>query len=621
MATLTSAPRPEYPRPQLVRRDWLCLNGRWQFEIDQGDSGLDRGLVQRPLRGSIIVPFCPESKLSGVENTDYLNAVWYRREVAIPAAWKGRRILLHFQASDYDTFVWANGIEVGRHRGGMTPFSCDLTEVAAPGRKITLVVRARDNARETMPSGKQAWTYANAGCHYTRTTGIWQTVWLEPVPKRAHLQRPKIIPDLANRRFAIEQPVQGAQAGLIYRARLCDAQGVVSETSTRCGEGFYPRLDLAVPVDRVRPWSPEDPHLYDLELELVDEQGRIVDAARSYAGLRSICLDGYAVKLNGRAVFQRLVLDQGYYPDGILTAPTDAALVKDIELSLAAGFNGARLHQKVFEERFLYHADRLGYLVWGEFSDWGLGGSEAVRGWWQQPDGTIVRGGNHNGPNYPVSQVTQWLEALQRDFNHPCIVGWCPLNESQRRLDERITVHDDTMRALFLATKLYDATRPVLDVSGYCHAVPESDIYDGHDYDQNPKTFRQRHDGLLADRPFVKDELHHQSIPWRPGQPYFVSEFGGILWNPKAKPGERGWGYGNGPKTLEEFYSRFEGLCAALLDNPRMFGYCYTQLTDVFQEQNGIFYFDRKRKYDLKRVREAQIRPAAIERQAGAGAR
>jgi len=172
MAKPPVIPRPEYPRPQLVRRDWLCLNGPWQFEIDQGDSGLDRGLVTRPLKDRITVPFCPESKLSGIGNTDYLNAVWYRRDVAIPAAWKSRRILLHFQASDYDTFVWANGTEVGRHRGGMTPFTCDLTDVAAPGKKVTLVVRARDNARESMPSGKQSWVFANSGCHYTRTTGI-----------------------------------------------------------------------------------------------------------------------------------------------------------------------------------------------------------------------------------------------------------------------------------------------------------------------------------------------------------------------------------------------------------------------------------------------------------------
>ncbi|MBS0632152.1 MAG: beta-galactosidase [Verrucomicrobia bacterium] len=608
-------PRSEYPRPQFVRRDWLCLNGPWEFEIDQGDSGLDRGLVGRRLKQKITVPFCPESKLSGIANTDYLNAVWYRREVAIPAAWKGRRILLHFQASDYDTFVWADGKEVGRHRGGMTPFSVDLTDHATPGKKVTLTVRARDNARESMPSGKQSWMYANSGCHYTRTTGLWQTVWLEPVPQRASLLRPKITPDVANRRFSIEQPVAGAQAGLVFRARLKDRSGVIAQAETKCGVNFYPRLDLLVPDERTRLWSPADPHLYDIELELVDAAtGTIVDTAQSYAGLRAVSIDGYAIKLNGQAVFQRLVLDQGYYEDGILTAPTDAALIKDIKLSIEAGFNGARLHQKVFEERFLYHCDRLGYLVWGEFSDWGLGGSEPVRGWWKNDDGTIVRGGNHNGSDYPATHITQWLEALQRDYNHPSIVGWCPLNESLRRIDERIKNHDDVMRAMWLATKFADPTRPVLDISGYAHTVAESDVTDSHDYDQDPKTFKARHDGLLRDQPYMVDNFWHSSIPWRKGQPYFVSEFGGIRWNPREKAGSASWGYGNAPKTLEEFYTRFEGLCAALLDNPRMFGYCYTQLTDVFQEQNGIYFFDRKKKYDLKRIHAAQTRVAAIEK-------
>ncbi len=614
MPKLPAMPRPEYPRPQLVRRDWLCLNGRWQFEIDQGDSGLDRGLLERPLRGAIIVPFCPESKLSGVGNTDYLNAVWYRREVTIPRAWRGRRILLHFQASDHDTFVWANGTEVGRHRGGMTPFSCDLTEVAVPGKKVTLVVRARDNPRESAPAGKQSWVFANSGCHYTRTTGIWQTVWLEPVPQRAHLLRPKIVPDLANRRFLLEQPVAGAQAGLTYRARLRDGRQVISEAKCVCGAGFYPRLDLGVPQEQLRLWSPADPHLYDLELELVDTaSGEVVDAVKSYAGLRGVSIDGFAVKLNGRPVFQRLVLDQGYYPDGILTAPSDAALVRDIKLSLAAGFNGARLHQKVFEERFLYHADRLGYLVWGEFSDWGLAGAEAVRGWQQDAAGGYIRAGNHIGHDYPATYATQWLEVLSRDFNHPAIVGWCPLNESASRRDERITTHDDMMRAMFLAAKLYDATRPVLDVSGYCHRVPESDVYDGHDYDQNPKTLARRHAGLMTGTGYRTETVRHESVPWR-GQPYFVSEFGGIWWNPRAKPGDASWGYGDRPKSLEEYYTRFEKLCRVLLDNPRMFGYCYTQLTDVHQEQNGIFYFDRRKKFDLRRVHAAQQRTAAIER-------
>lgn len=614
LMTTPRIPRSEYPRPQFVRADWLCLNGPWQFEIDQGDSGLDRGLVNQPLKQRITVPFCPESKLSGIGNTDFFNAVWYRREVTIPKAWKGRRILLHFQASDYDTFVWADGVEVGRHRGGMTPFSCDLTAQAVPGKKVTLVVRARDNARESMPSGKQSWVYGNSGCHYTRTTGIWQTVWLEPVPRRASLQRPKITPDVANARFSIEQPIAGAQAGLVYRARLFSGKTQIAEASCHCGGSLYPRLDLTVPAERVRLWSPQDPYLYDIELALVDAaSGKVVDTAQSYAGLRSVFIDDMAIKLNGQPVFQRLVLDQGYYADGILTAPTDAALVRDIKLSLEAGFNGARLHQKVFEERFLYHCDRLGYLVWGEFSDWGLGGMEPVRGWWKNDDGTVVRGGNHNGSNYPATFLTQWMEALMRDYNHPSIVGWCPLNESLRRMDERITNHDDVMRGLFLATKAADSTRPVLDISGYSHTVAESDVYDSHDYDQNPKTFKKRHDGLLRDKPYVRDELLLNNIAWR-GQPYFVSEFGGIRWNPREQSGSASWGYGNAPKSLEEFYTRFEKLCAALLDNPRMFGYCYTQLTDVFQEQNGIFFFDRKKKYDLKRVHDAQQRVAAIEK-------
>lgn len=605
-------PRPEYPRPQFERSQWLCLNGIWEFEIDQGDSGLHRDLLDRPLNDQIIVPFCPESSLSGIGNTDYLNTVWYRRKVTIPATWGDRRILLHFQASDYDTFVWANGQEVGRHRGGMTPFSCDLTGIAVAGEEVTLVVRAHDDARKSMPSGKQAWTYERSGCHYTRTTGIWQTVWLEPVSRRASLRRPKITPDSANRRFLIEQPVEGAQAGLRFQARLYDGNQIVSESLTQCGETFYPRLELSVPEKNFHLWSPENPHLYDISLELIDASGEVVDEAKSYAGMRSICIDGEAVKINGKSVFQRLVLDQGYYPDGIMTAPNDAALEKDIKLAKEAGFNGARLHQKVFEERFLYHADRLGYLVWGEFSDWGLGGTEAFRRWKAHPDGTLERTGNHTGSDFPATYITQWLEALQRDFNHPCIVGWCPLNETLERRSERISSHDDVMRGMFLATKLYDPTRPVLDVSGYSHRIKESDIYDTHDYTQEPDKFAKRFNGITENAAYQNDTVQVESIPYR-GQPYFVSEFGGIHWNPAKKPGENSWGYGETPKSLETFYERFEGLCRVLLDNPKMFGYCYTQLTDVFQEKNGVFCFDRTSKFDSARLKAIQQRCAAIE--------
>ncbi|MDE2950114.1 MAG: beta-galactosidase [Chloroflexota bacterium] len=600
-------PRNEYPRPQFAREDWLCLNGEWQFEIDQGDSGIHRGLLERELKDRIIVPFCPESKLSGIENHDYYSAVWYRRQATIPADWAGKRVLLHFQAVDYDSTVWVNGVEVGRHRGGFTPFSCDLSGVAEPGDEITIVLRARDEGQKPQPRGKQARDYGPKGAIYVRTTGIWQTVWLEPVAEIS-LRRPRVSPDLANQRFRLEQPISGNAQGLRLRATLSDGDGEVVTAECSAEVDLSPALDLPISADRLKLWAVGEPHLYDLEIALIDADGETVDKASSYAGMRGISIQGKAIKINNQTVFQRLVLDQGYYPDGIMTAPSDAALIEDIELSMAAGFNGARLHQKVFEERFLYHADRLGYIVWGEFGDWGCGGNGPVHGEHQKP-----------GPDY----ITQWLECLERDYSHPCIVGWCPLNETWQALSDRITMLDDVTRGMYLATKAMDGTRPVLDASGYSHRVPEADVYDSHDYTQDPDAFRDRHAGTVHGKPYLNSADSwavpaplvgnlHWSIPYR-NQPYFVSEFGGIWWNPDVKTGEDSWGYGDRPRDLEEFYDRFEKLCAILLDDVSMFGYCYTQLTDIYQEQNGIYKFDRGRKFDLERIRAAQIKPAAIE--------
>ncbi|HAU38393.1 MAG TPA: beta-galactosidase [Phycisphaerales bacterium] len=586
----SAIPRDEHPRPQWVRPEWFCLNGPWQFEIDAGDSGLERGLRDRPLRDTITVPFCPESPLSGIGCADFLNAVWYRREVTVPDAWKGRRVLLHFQAVDYDATVWVNGVEVGRHRGGWTGFSCDLSGLAEGGQTATIVVRARDDHRESKPMGKQSRDYANQGCRYTRTTGIWQTVWMEAVPKHTWLLRPKITPDLGNRCFRLVLPVAGQRRGMTLQVTLRDGDGIIRTEQVSADRDFAPTVTVPIPEERVRLWEPERPHLYDMDVELRDSEGRLVDRAAAYAGLRSVTIDGKAVRINGRAIFQRLVLDQGFYPDGVMTAPTDAALRRDIELSMQAGFNGARLHQKVFEERFLYHADRMGYLCWGEFGDWGA-----------RRDG------------YGAAWIPQWLEALERDYSHPCLVGWCGLNETYRVFDDRIHNHDDVMRGMFLAARAADPTRPVLDVSGYSHRVPESDIYDSHDYEQDPAAFAAHHAGLGEDRPYLSRHANFSSIAYR-GQPYFVSEFGGIWWNPKAAADEPSWGYGQRPKSVEEFHQRFEGLCRVLLDHPHMFGYCYTQLTDVHQEQNGIYGFDRSEKLDVARIRAAQQRPAAIEK-------
>ncbi|MET9109804.1 glycoside hydrolase family 2 protein [Streptomyces zhihengii] len=599
-----SVPRPEYPRPQFVRRDWLNLNGVWQFETDQGDSGLDRGLLGRDLSGEILVPFAPESELSGVGVTDFLEAVWYRRRFTPPAEWAGRRVLLHFGAVDHDTTVWVDGTEAVRHRGGFTPFTADLGDVAAAGGEVEITVRARDPRSGPQARGKQAVRYANHDCNYTRTTGIWQTVWAEPVPE-VHLRRPRITPDLAGGAFHLELPLSGNRPGHRVRAVLRDGAGEVCRAESRADLDLAPRLHLALPGDRRREWSPEDPFLYDLLIELVAADGTVSDSYESYAGLRAVGIRGKAVTLNGRARFQRLVLDQGWYADGLMTAPSDEALIRDIELSMAAGFNGARLHQKVFEERFLHHADRLGYLVWGEFGDWGCetGGSSGDN---QRPD---------------ASYVAQWLEAVERDYSHPSVIGWCPLNETYQKLHDRITVLDDVTRAMFLATKALDTTRPVVDASGYSHRVLETDVWDAHSYEQDPAVFRQLMSGLAKGEPFANayENGAAYSQPYR-GQPYFVSEFGGIWWDPEAAAGQSGadrtasWGYGDRVRDEDEFHERFAGLVGVLLDDPDMFGYCYTQLTDVFQEQNGVYRFDRGTKLDIARLREAQSRPAAIER-------
>lgn len=593
-------PKPEYPRPQMVRRDWLNLNGTWQFEVDAGDSGVDRGLRERDLAESILVPFAPESKASGIGNTDFMNAVWYRRRVQIPDEWAGRDVLLHFGAVDHDATVWVNGVEVARHRGGFTPFTADLTGVAEAGQVSTIVVRARDTATAPQARGKQATWFRNTGCHYTRTTGIWQTVWLEPVP-RAHIRSIGIVAQRADSSFRVDVDLTHCTRGLTIDATLFDVDGEVCSAAIPADD-MAPHLTLSVPQDRVRLWEPGQPHLYGLRLRLADTEGTI-DEVESYAGMRSIAIDGHRLLLNGRPVFQRLVLDQGYWPETLMTSPDDDALVRDIEIAMAAGFNGARLHQKVFEERFFYHADRMGYLVWGEFGDWGASGHGPA--------------GDNQQPT--ASFIAQWLEVLRRDGSHPSIIGWCPLNETFQVLHDRQTQLDDVTLGMYLATKAADPSRPVVDASGYSHRVAGADVYDSHSYEQDPGTFAVQQSGLADGRPYVNDlDGAPMSLPYR-GQPYFVSEFGGIWWNlgralssPDTER-DTSWGYGQRVTDEEAWHARFSGLVSVLRDDPRMFGYCYTQLTDTFQEENGVYDFQRRPKLDVARIRAEQMRPAAYE--------
>ena len=293
-------PKPEHPRPQFFRPDWVNLNGRWQFEVDTADSGLERGLRTRDLTDEILVPFAPESEASGIGNTDFLEAVWYRRTVTGAGRLGRSRVILHFGAVDHDATVWVNDVEVVRHRGGFTSFETDITAALAGAREAVVVVRARDTRHGPQARGKQAREYANHDCVYTRTTGIWQTVWLEAVPE-VHLQRGAVTPNVGASSFTVELPVSQNRPGWTATATLSDAAGSVATATTRVDLDRAPTVTLAIPADRVRLWSTDDPHLYDLTLELHDDTGALVDRVQSYTGLRSVSIDGQAIRSTASA--------------------------------------------------------------------------------------------------------------------------------------------------------------------------------------------------------------------------------------------------------------------------------------------------------------------------------
>lgn len=582
-----SIPRPEYPRPRFQRKDrWVNLNGCWEFEIDHGNSGVSRSLHSAPhLSGTITVPFCPESPLSGVGYRDFMPSVWYRRDLNLPPEWSGR-VLLHVGACDYKSTVYLDGREVGSHSGGYTPFTVDLTAALGGRRHASLTIHAEDDVRSgAQAKGKQSHVFHSTGWDYTRTTGIWQTVWLESVPQ-AYLASARLTPQLSTGTLAVEARLAGS--GLPRGSRLLlearDGDRLISWGEVDCG---FSGASTTLSLTEVRPWTPEDPHLYDLTLRLVDAQGAEIDRVESYFGMRSIEINGYALELNGKPYFQRLVLDQGFYPDGIYTAPDEEALRRDIELAKEMGFNGARLHQKVFEPRFLYLCDLLGYLAWGETADWGLDVTRA--------DGV-------------ATMMTNWVEQIERDYSHPCIVGWIPFNEHDTR------TNPESFRAIYRMTRALDPTRPCIDSSGWMHV--ETCIYDVHDYTQDPAALEARYRGMLHGEEVYRcldlREVHRNG-DYHEGQPYFVSEMGGIWWNPGQKPGDPSWGYGNAPHSEEEFRHRFEGLIGVLMRHPMMCGLCYTQLTDVEQEVNGLLTFDRQPKFDLAWIRSVLERPAAIE--------
>ena len=571
-------PRPEYPNPIFERKNWQNLNGSWDFEFDFGVSARQR-VGSLDFSKKIIVPFCPESELSGINFKDFIPSVCYRKTFEISKEQLDGRVFLNFGAADYETFVYINDKFAFSHRGGYSSFGGEITNLLEGGENTVVVICEDDTRSGNQPIGKQSVQLKSAGCHYTRTTGIWQTVWLEFVP-RNYIKSVKYYPDIENSTLTIDSTLSGPGT---FTAKAFYEGRAVGEISAKSEGGS---LKVTLPLFELNLWEVGAGRLYDLELTFGD------DKVYSYFGMRSVRLEGKKFLLNGKSVFQRLVLDQGFYPDGIYTAKDDATLKNDVQLSLDVGFNGARLHEKIFEPRFLYHCDKMGYIVWGEHANWGF---------------------NEECAEKVYYFLDEWIEGVNRDFNHPAIIGWCPFNETWNtyafhKKPNPDLGYNNAVRLTYDITKQLDPTRICIDTSGGDHI--KTDIFDVHHYEQDP--------AKLADFLAKTECGENPSAPLTAGretyhgEPLFLSEYGGTRWDASAE-GSTGWGYGNAPKTKEEFLGRIKGLTDAVMDRADHMGFCYTQLYDVEQEINGLYTYEREPKFDCGVLKKIFGRKAAIE--------
>jgi beta-galactosidase/beta-glucuronidase len=591
--SVTSAGEGLHPNPQMTRPGWLDLTGTWNFAYDDKDEGFGGNWQDAPKHFSrqITVPFPPESELSGIGDTGYHPVVWYHRTFSRDALNTDRSIL-NFGAVDYSAHIWVNGQLVCEHQGGHSSFSVDITHALTATGEQTIVVRAEDQPGDlTQPRGKQEWQPKTHAIWYNRTTGIWQPVWIEQVPD-LFIKNLRLIPDIANATVRVEAilnriPAQGAVLKL--KAQFGDELlAEQSVTITRNSVSTTLTLDAARPgEDRYRlVWRPEAPNLIDLDVTL--EANGAADTIQSYFGLRSCSFGSGRFLLNNRPYFLRLVLEQGYWPQSHLAAPSQDAIRQEVELIKALGFNGLRIHQKVEDPRFLYWCDRIGLLVWGEMANAYEFTPEAVDRF-----------------------TREWLSVVARDRNHPCIVTWVPLNESWGVHD--ILVREDQQHyisALYHLTKALDATRPALSNEGWEHTV--SDIWGVHDYSDDPAIIKQRYDTQEAlHETLTGGGPQRRQVLLQPDdqrqQPVVITEFGGISFRPSE--GEAWFGYAT-VQTEDEYIEKLRGLFDAIHDSPNLAGYCYTQFTDTMQEANGLLTEDRKPKFPIERLRPIILKPS-----------
>ncbi|MBB6733978.1 glycoside hydrolase family 2 protein [Cohnella zeiphila] len=580
----------DYPRPQFVRDNWQSLNGEWDFRFDDQNVG-ERARWYDDLHGDlkIQVPFTYETKAGGIGEEKFHPYVWYQREWPTPPDLGEQRVILHFQAVDYVAKVWVNGVFAGRHQGGYAAFSLDITDSLArePGAANRIVVKAEDSQSCTQPRGKQRWVDDNFECFYVQTTGIWQSVWLERVSP-SHLKAVKITPDLDNRSVRFEYqthlaPAPDRELRLETRIRF---RGKTLKRAQLTIDRPWLQLDVDLTHEANGPWklatwSPQNPNLYDVEFTLYEGEA-VIDQAYSYFGMRKISIEKNKVLLNNAPIYQRLILDQGYWPDSHLTPPSEEALIEDIDAFLAMGYNGVRKHMKIEDARFLYWCDVKGVLVWSEMAATFEFNDEAVD-----------------------TFAAEWTEIVRQQYNHPSIVTWVPFNESWGIPQVLTSVKQQKFtEAIYHLTKSFDPHRPVIVNDGWEHTV--SDIVTLHDYEERGEALKERYadaEALLGGHIAFNRAKYAMARGYEyRGQPIIVSEFGGI-----ALRSGKGWGYGEQVDGEDAFVERFRSITQAIKDTDYICGYCYTQITDVQQEVNGLLTEDRKPKIPLDVIKQINL--------------
>jgi beta-galactosidase/beta-glucuronidase len=571
-----------YPRPQLTRDGWTSLDGEWDFAFDPPARWQTPGEVRWDRR--ILVPFAPETVASGIGDTGFFEAAWYRRSLS-QVQKNGKRVILHFGAVDWDASVWVDGLLVAHHQGGYTPFSCDITELVALPGDHELVVRALDDPHDlARPRGKQDWQLEPHSIWYPRTSGIWQTVWMEEVPP-TRIGGLQWTPNLERWELGLVASLAGRfTPGLRLSVRItCVGKLLADDTYLLTHPEVSRRIALSDPgIDDSRNellWSPATPTLMEAEMRLLAPDGTVLDRVGSYTALRSIHVQGDRILLNGRPYPLRLVLDQGYWPDTGMTPPDDDALRRDVELAKAMGFNGVRKHQKIECPRYLWWADRLGLLVWEEMPS------------------------AYRFTSASVERLTrEWLEVLARDSSHPCIVAWVPFNESWGVPNLPANPAErHYIQALYHLTHTLDPTRPVVGNDGWESVA--TDIIGVHDYDTDPERIARRY---MA--PEVRPHLYRRErfggrqlvIEGHPhgDHPIILSEFGGVT----LGVGGGTWGYSR-VRTPEDLADVLASLFTVVRRLDFFAGYCYTQFADTWQEANGLLTADRRPKVPLEQLR------------------